>query len=288
MSLQAKGLVVTTTQNTKFLVDQLLFDKTSSEIEVFAITKGAQDPHYLSAKPSYTVKLSKADMLISIGFGLEEGWLPLVIRSSRNPRLNDEDGAHLVLGDHLKNPIEIPTTLSRADGDIHPEGNPHFLQSPVRTLELLQVISKRLIRIYPERTSIIEVNLKNLSAQLEKIISKLRESNLSGLKVITYHKTLNYFFHDFGVVVVDYLEPKPGIPPSASHILQLMKKIDSQKIKLVLIENYYADEVSKKLKEKFPDLVVEKIAIEVNGDKETTDIFKLYEKILSVLEKARR
>lgn len=286
LTIKAQGLVVTTTQNVKYIVDQLLIN-TNSNIEVFAVTKGAQDPHFLTAKPSYTVKLSRADLLISIGFGLEEGWLPLVQRSARNPKIMDEESGHLVLGHHISNPIEVPVNLTRADGDVHAEGNPHFTQSPIRVISLVEVIAKRLMKIYPDYTNKIQENSKSLITSLKGIVEKINSSKIAGVKLITYHKTLNYFFKDFNVDVVEYLEPKPGIPPSASHILKLIKVIEDQKIKLVLIENYYADEVSMKLKTRFPNLTIKRIAVEVGGDDKTKDLSGIYDSILAELIKAR-
>lgn len=286
LTIKAQGLVVTTTQNVKYIVDQLLIN-TKSDIEVFAVTKGAQDPHFLTAKPSYTVKLSRADLLISIGFGLEEGWLPLVQRSARNPKIMDEESGHLVLGHFITNPIEVPDKLTRADGDVHAEGNPHFTQSPIRVISLVEVIATRLVKIYPNNANKIKENADAFIASLKNIVEKIKASKVDGVKLITYHKTLNYFFKDFNVDVVEYLEPKPGIPPSASHILKLIKIIEEQKIKLVLIENYYADEVSMKLKTRFPDLIIKRIAVEVGGDDKAKDLSSIYDSILAELIKAR-
>lgn len=279
------GLIVTTTQNVKYIVDQLLVGV--SDIDVFAITKGAQDPHYLTAKPSYTVKLSKADLLISIGFGLEEGWLPLVQRSSRNPKILDEQNGHFVLGNFIHSPIDVPEKLSRADGDVHAEGNPHFTQSPKRVLEILPSLSQRLASLYPSHAQKIAQNRILLEKRLNDFIKEVEKENVKGVKLITYHKTLNYFFNDFGVVVSEYLEPKPGIPPSASHILSLLKLIETQKINLVLIENYYPDEVSSKLKTKFSNLTVKRVAVEVDGDTSSRDLFSVYQNILDSLKLAR-
>lgn len=279
------GLIVTTTQNVKYIVDQLLVGV--SDIDVFAITKGAQDPHYLTAKPSYTVKLSKADLLISIGFGLEEGWLPLVQRSSRNPKILDEQNGHFVLGKFIHSPIDVPEKLSRADGDVHAEGNPHFTQSPKRVLEILPSLSQRLASLYPSHAQKIAQNRILLEKRLNDFIKEVEKENVKGVKLITYHKTLNYFFNDFGVVVSEYLEPKPGIPPSASHILSLLKLIETQKINLVLIENYYPDEVSSKLKTKFSNLTVKRVAVEVDGDTSSRDLFSVYQNILDSLKLAR-
>lgn len=286
LTIKAQGLVVTTTQNVKYIVDQLLLN-TKSSVEVFAVTKGAQDPHFLTAKPSYTVKLSRADLLISIGFGLEEGWLPLVQRSARNPKIMDEDNGHLILGHYVSNPIDVPSKLTRADGDVHAEGNPHFTQSPVRVLDLVDIVAKRLAKIYPNDSKKIEENKSAFISKLQSIVGKIKAAHIEGVKLITYHKTLNYFFKDFDVNVVEYLEPKPGIPPSASHILKLIRIIEEQKIKLVLIENYYADEVSAKLKSKFPDLAIRRIAVEVGGDDGAKDLSNIYNTILNELVKAR-
>ncbi len=272
------GLIITTTNNAASIVKQLVGDK----IKVESLTLGTQDPHYLSSKPSFTVKLSRADLLVSIGMELEDGWLPLVTKGARNPKILIGGSGRLVLSEYLKNPLEVPKDLSRSQGDVHAEGNPHFLLSPSRVINLLPAISERIIKLFPDLKDEVQKNTSVLNNHLEAVLKRMSSIRVHK-EIIMYHKTLSYFLNDLGINVAGYLEPKPGIPPSAAHLLKIMKIIDEKKVQLVLVENYFSDEVAKKLKQKM-NLTFIHIPVSVDGNEKVTDIVKLYDFLISSVE----
>lgn len=277
LSSFAKLSVFTTTTNLADIVKQIGGDK----IEVTSFCKGVQDPHFLEAKPSYTVKLSRADLLVSVGGGLEVGWLPLVVRGSRNPKVRIGQRARLVAADFVHMLHEEKEEISRAMGDVHPEGNPHFMVSPVESVKVAKAVSDKLSELDSENKKIYETNFKKFESSISKFLNdhKLKGNN----KVISYHKTLTYFYRDFNIENVDVLEPKPGIPPTASHIIKLIKKIKAQKIKKIIIENYFDDVVAKRIKKEVPDVEITTVAVAVDGKDGIGNIFDLYNHLIKAV-----
>ncbi len=276
-SAYSKIKIFTTTSNLADIVRIIGGD----EVSVESLCKGIQDPHYLEAKPSYTFKLSKADLLVSIGLGLEEGWLPLVIRGSRNPNIREGEKGRLVASRAI-NLLEIETSsISRSQGDVHPGGNPHFMLSPQRAIEVAQLIYLKLSDFNSAKKSVFHQRFKNFESKLNKKIKEWKGRIEKGKNVISYHKTLTYFYNDFGINNVDVLEPKPGIPPSASHILKIISKIKKENVKKIVIENYFDDTIAKRIKKDVSDVQIVVVPVAVGGKDGIIDIFSLYEYLVS-------
>lgn len=277
----AKLKVLTTTNNLKNLVEMVAGDKVSVE----SLSKGTQDPHYIEAKPSYMLKASKADLLVSIGLELEVGWLPLILRGSRNPKLRDGGTGSFIAGNFIET-LEKPTAaISRADGDVHPEGNPHFLLDPLNALKIAEKLKDKLKKLDPESSSEYESNFKKFSHDLVLKVEHWKKRVKVGMKVITYHKTLTYFYHRFGIKNVALLEPKPGVPPSAGHILGVMKKARIEGVKLAIVENYFDPTVANRVAKDVEGLRVDIVPVSVNGEKEVLSLFDLYERLVSSVER---
>jgi len=276
----SKVRVFTTTTNLADLVYRIGGEK----VDVESLCKGHQDPHFLEAKPSYTFKLSRADLLVSVGAGLEEGWLPLIIRGSRNPKLRDGRSGSLVAADHVSM-LEIPKEheLTRSKGDVHPEGNPHFMLSPSRAIAVGKALVKKLSEIDSSNSAYYQENFnrfeKNTLSKVQEWKGKLK----TGLKVITYHKTLTYFYDEFGVNNVDVLEPKPGIPPSANHILGLIKRIKDESIKYIVVENYFDTSVAKRIKKEIPSVKILQVPVAVKGADNINNLTDLYSTLIKGL-----
>jgi zinc/manganese transport system substrate-binding protein len=268
-----KVKIFTTTTNLASLAKAIGGD----HVEVESLCKGHQDPHFLEAKPSYTFKLSRADLLISVGAGLEVGWLPLIIRGSRNPKLRDGGTGSLVASEHVEM-LEIPKTdeLSRAEGDVHPEGNPHFMLSPSRALSIGKILSAKLSQLDDKHASFYKENFERFEKLMKNRLEEWKKTLPKSLKVISYHKTLTYFYDEFGITNVDVLEPKPGIPPTASHILALIKKIKEENIKYIVVENYFDDSVAKRIKKEIPSVKILKVPVAVEGISDIKNLYDLY------------
>jgi zinc/manganese transport system substrate-binding protein len=259
----AKLEVVTTTTSLASLAHFVGGDK----INVSSLTLNSQDPHYVEAKPSYMVKVRNADLVVSVGLELEIGWLENVLRGAKKPELQVGKSRHLTAGDFIK-PIEIPNgKIDRADGDVHALGNPHFMIDPMEAVKVVAVLAKKFEELDPENSSLYKENSEKFAARvkIEYPKWKLRMSNTGISEVVTYHKTFNYFLNSFGVIPVAQIEPKPGVPPTAKHIVGLIELIRNKKIKCILNESYFETTPALRLqKETGVDFKV--VNAEVEGD----------------------
>lgn len=244
------------------------------QVAVTVFAKGTEDPHYLDAKPSFIKALSKADLFVQVGMDLESGWAPLLLRSSRNSRVQP-GGSGFLDASVVITPLEVPVgPLDRSMGDIHPQGNPHYLADPLGGLKVAALIRDRLAELRPEAAELFlqryEAFRKRLAEamagpglaekyEIEKLALLHRRGRLAeflrqqedlealggwlgrlhpffGARILTYHRSWPYFAERFGLVIVGQLEPTPGIPPGPGHLLQVIKTIKSQQVRLLLVE----------------------------------------------------
>lgn len=279
----AKVQVATTTTDLAAITKEV----GQNQVEVFAIAKGTQDPHQIEAKPSFMVKLRSTDVVIAQGLELESAWVTPLIQGARNPKLLAKDGL-IELASEL-DPIEVSKgNVSRAEGDVHPGGNPHFQLDPIRLGKAAVLIANRLGEIAPAQKDFFMKNAENYQRHL-MVKTKEWEARIkkTGIReIVTYHKTFSYFCDRFAIQCAIQLEPKPGIPPTASHLLTVIEQMKKQKINLVLIENLYEDSAGPKLKQSIPNLTVERVPVSVEGESEVTTNEKLIERLVKVVEKA--
>lgn len=256
-------------------------------VSVDSIAKGTQDPHFIEAKPSYMMKVSRADLLIAVGLELEIGWVPSLIQGARNPKVKQGEKGYLEVGPEI-DPLEVPKgKISRAEGDVHPDGNPHFYLDPIRMGKAAEVIAARLGELDPghaadftKRAQAYGDRMKKKTEEWKKRIEK------SGVKkVVTFHKTFTYFFDRFGLGNPATLEPKPGIPPTGSHILEVIDIMKKQHVPLILVENYFDASVTKKVTDDVPGSRAATVAVDVGGEPgiKTTD--DLIEQIVKAIER---
>lgn len=281
--VQAEIKVATTTTS----LAQLVREVGQNHVQVFSLAKGTQDPHRLEPKPSFMVKMRDVDLVLSHGLELEKAWLEPLIAGARNVKLADKKRIY-ELG-ALLNPLEIPRgKISRADGDVHPGGNPHFHLDPKRLITAAFLIADKLSEIEPQNKELFQKGAQAFKQRIEiKLIEWKKRIKKTGIKeIITYHKTFSYFCDQFEIKCVKQLEPKPGIPPSANHLLQIIEHVKSEKIKLVLIENLYEDLVAQKLKKSIPELHVESVPVYLEGEDQISNHEALFERLVLALEKS--
>lgn len=211
------------------------------QVDVFSLAKGTQNPHFVDARPSFIVELNRADMLIEGGLELEIGWLPPLLLSARNPHIQPNAPGRVVAA--LNVPIlEVPTfRVDRSMGDVHPAGNPHFTLDPDNGKIVAETIADALIRIHPQDTAVFQANLERckntLDAKIQQWVAQMEP--FRGAKVVSYHKTYNYFIERFGLDLVSTVEPKPGVPPSPAHVEALTALMKAQGVRVVMLEPYY-------------------------------------------------
>ena len=249
------------------------------KVNVVSLAKGYQDPHFVDAKPTYVTKLNKADLLIYNGLDLEIGWLPPLITGSRNSKIASTDArGRLDASTAIRQILEVPTAkIDRSMGDIHPMGNPHYLLDPRNGVPVAAAITGRLKEIDPENSSYYEENYNNFVSRLK---SKIQEwdrelAPYKGTEIVSYHKNLEYFSEWAGFKEVGFIEPKPGIPPSPSHVAELINQMKSTDVKLVIASNYYPQKTGALIAEKTGTVFLS-IPTSVGGEdniKTYTDLF---------------
>ena len=284
---QAKLTVMATVTDLRSLVQLVGKDNVSVE----SIAKGTQDPHFIDAKPSYMSKVSHADLVVAIGLGLEDAWLNNVLSGARNPKVKRGATGFLAVGPML-DPEEIPTgsAVSRSEGDVHPEGNPHVTIDPIRMAKAALLIGEKLSELDPAHKADYAKNAKEVSDRLtSKTAEWKKRIEKTGLKkVVTYHKTLDYFLKRMGIELATVLEPKPGIEPSVGHLSEVVNVMKDKSANTVLIENFFNPDVAHKLKELNPAVKVAVVPVSVDGEPAIKDIFELYETLVTTIEKLQR
>jgi zinc/manganese transport system substrate-binding protein len=283
-SAEAKLTVGATTQDVEAVVKAVGGD----QVDTFSVAKGTQDPHQIEAKPSFMVKFRGADLIVAQGLELETAWLLPLIQGSRNTNVVVGSKGFLELGPAL-DPIEVAKgAVSRAEGDVHPLGNPHFQLDPVRLGQAALLIAGRMGELDGAHRDLFRANAESFQKRLaEKTKAWSARIQKTGLKEFaSYHKTFSYFADRFGLKNTLYLEPKPGIPPTASHILEVMAAMKARKIKVVLIENFFDDSVRAKLEKEIPGVKVFKVPVYVGGEPAIKTNADLIERVVSALEGA--
>jgi ABC-type Zn uptake system ZnuABC Zn-binding protein ZnuA len=315
---QAAGplTVVTTTPTPKSLAEAVGGDK----VKVTSIGAGDEDPHFIQAKPSFMILARNADLWICVGMELEIGYEGLILDGSRNPKIRVGQPGHLDLSESVIK-LEVPKEkISRDMGDVHPMGNPHYWLDPLNGRLMAKAIADRLAQLDPTDGPTFQKNYKAFEKALDERMfgrdlvekvggdklwalqlkrqliqylddNKLRDKlggwqarmlPLAGKSIVTEHKSWIYFTNRFGLAVAGELEPKPGIPPSPSHLATIIDLVKNSGIKVILLEPFY--------ERKAADLVAEKTGAKavvcanaVGGQKEATDYLALMDLIVGKL-----
>lgn len=232
----SKITVVTTTSDLKSITELIGKDR----VDVTSIATGYQNPHFVDPKPSYIIKLSKADMFVTVGLDLEVGWSPQLLTSSRNSKIQKGSNGYVDASEGVTLQ-QVPSVINRGEGDIHIFGNPHYWLDPVNGKQIARNICNGLEKASPENTAFFEENLKAFNAKIDlKLTEWLQKiAPYKGSKIIAYHNEWVYFEQRFGLVIVDFMEPKPGIPPTPTQIVKIISEVKSDKIKVIISSPYF-------------------------------------------------
>ena len=207
-------------------------------IEITSLAKGTEDPHFVDAKPSFIRILNQADVLIEGGADLEVGWLPPLVLNARNPKIQLGLPGRIIAADVIRL-LEVPTgPIDRSLGDVHPFGNPHFTLDPVNGRLIARLMAERFCASAPGDCEAFKANLKQFEDTIDARLAVWQKqlAPLRGTKVVSYHKSYSYLAERFGLRVVNTIEPKPGIPPSASHVRDLVAQMKAEGVALILME----------------------------------------------------
>jgi zinc/manganese transport system substrate-binding protein len=275
--------VVATTNDLKWAVEQI----GGKNVEVVALMHPLQNPHTVQPRPSFIVQLNRADLLVRIGLDYEDPWLPPLVEESRNPKIRrggvgDVDAS---IGIPL---LEIPQgRVTREQGEVHIFGNPHYWLNPENMKIIARNIANGLRRIDPANADEYERNLKRLERLMDDLLDETLKlaAPLRGEKFVAYHATWSYLANRYGFRIIGHLEPKPGIPPSASHLADLIVRMRQEKVKVIIKEPFYENRIPNMVAQRTGAKVVE-ICPTVGGEPDTETYPKLLRRILTKLVNA--
>ncbi len=212
-----------------------------AHVKVSALSLATQDPHWVDAKPSSTLELNRAELLLAVGMELEVGWLPKLQTGARNPRVQANGRGYLECAAFVK-ALDVPAgRVDRSMGDIHPSGNPHYLHDPRHALDCARGIAARMAELDPGNAATYRTSLAGFERRLEaqRAVWERRLAPYRGRPIITYHKSWVYLTQWLGLVEIAHLEPKPGIQPSPTHVAQVIRVGRQRGVKVLLQESYY-------------------------------------------------
>jgi len=254
MSSHAKLNVVATTPDFGAIAREIGNDL----VQVNILAKSTEDPHFVDPKPSYIVKLSKADILIEGGAELEMGWLPPLIDGARNAKIELGKPGRVLCAEGLAL-LEVPTTLDRSKGDIHALGNPHFMTDPINARHTAERICDAFSAIDQEHSVVYRQRLDAFNKRLdEKLVAwKKQLEPFQGRRLVAYHNSWPYFANRFGVRIDLFLEPKPGIPPTPAHLAEVITTMKRENIAVIIIEPYQNMKTAETVSEKTNATILE-------------------------------
>ena len=272
--------VMTATQDLASLAREVGGDLINAD----SIAMGYQDPHFVEPKPSFLLKLQKADLLVVVGLQLEIGWLPPLITQSRNSKIQVGAPGYLDMSQSCQI-LEIPTgQVTRAMGDVHPLGNPHYWLDPDNGRRIAKALAAKLSEMQPANAAAFAQRYADFDKRLAAA-EKGWEAKMApyrNRKVVTYHRSWPNFCDHFGLQVVDYVEPKPGIPPSPVHTLEVINTMKREGIKLILVEPYFDLRAPNKIAQDVGGQVAVLLP-SVGGVKQVTDYFQLFDYDINLL-----
>lgn len=274
--------VVTTTQDPGAIASAI----GGARVAVTSLCKGYQDPHFLDPKPSFMLAVNKADLVLAIGLELEVGWLPPLLTGARNPRVMPGSAGFLDLST-LITPLDVARAADRAEGDVHPSGNPHYWLDPENGRAMARGIAARLTQLDPAGAAEYAANLKRFEATLDAKEAEWAKAMapLAGKPIVTFHKSWPYFAARYQLPVVAYVEPKPGVPPTAQHTVEVIQTVMQKGVSVILMESFYdkrsAEQIAAHSKAK-----VVAVPSMVAGDERVKTYFDLLDVIVGAVSKA--
>jgi zinc/manganese transport system substrate-binding protein len=228
--------VVTTLSFLGDIVSQIGKDK----VKVETLIDGKQDPHFIEPRPSMVIKMRDADMVVKIGMALDM-WVDSIIDASRNKKVMFGQKGYLDVSVGIEKLDKIEGKVDGRLGDVHPQGNPHYWLDPENIKIIAKNVAYKLSELSPENKEYFEKNLEQYLNLLNIKISQWKEklSSLNEKNIVIYHRSWNYFAKRFNLNIIAELEPLPGIPPSASHLSEVVNIIKQNKVKFILKETFY-------------------------------------------------
>lgn len=257
-------------------------------VAIYSATTAKQDVHRIQARPSLIAKMRRADMVICTGAELEAGWLPLLLQRAANRKVQPGQPGYFLAAEQVER-LDIPHKVDRSMGDVHADGNPHVHLDPRRILKIARLLSARLIEIDAENASFYQSRLADFEQRWQMAIERWQQQaeQLKGVKVVVHHKDWRYLLDWLGMQEVATLEPKPGLPPNASHLAGLKKQLAEQPAAMILRAAYQEARPSEWLAERTGISAIQ-LPYTVGGSGAAADLFGLFDESLALMLKAVR
>jgi len=254
-------------------------------VEVHSMTPGSRDPHFAVAKPSMIRRVYRADLLLVIGAEMEIGWLPPLLQSARNNRVQPGEPGYLDLSLTIPLLGKSQGPVNRAMGDVHAKGNPHYWFDPRNGVRMAKAIAQRLAQLDPEHADDFRANVHHFEKTLNTKLVEWRKtlSHLNDTPVIAYHTSFVYLADVFGFHIVDEVEPKPGIAPSAASLSKLLARIKNEQINILIMEPYYERRSSRYLSDE-TGIQIAVLPQSVGAQEDIVTYVDLFNRIVNILK----
>ena len=254
-------------------------------VKVYVATNALQDPHHIEAKPSLIARARNADLVVATGAELEIGWLPLVTQQAGNPRIQPGKPGYFEAA-RLVPMLEKPTRLDRADGDVHPGGNPHIQTDPRNILRVAAPLSARLAELDPANAATYAARLKAFTDKWTAAIARWEQqgASLRGVPIVVQHKSFSYLIAWLGINEVAVLEPKPGVEPTTAYLAEVLATMSKHPPKMVIRAAYQSDRASQWIAERAKINAV-LLPFTVGGTAEARDLYTMFDDTIARLRK---
>jgi zinc/manganese transport system substrate-binding protein len=265
----------------------LVTELAGEHAEVFSATTAQQDPHYIQARPSLIARMRRADLVVCTGAELETGWLPVLMARGGNPKVKPGTDGYFEAADFVPM-LGVPQRLDRAEGDIHSRGNPHIQLDPHNIRRVASALAERLIKLDPENAVAYHEQLDDFRQRWQSALQRWEQlaAPLRGMPIVVHHESWTYLNHWLGLNQIGTLEPKPGVPPSSSHLAELLDTLKTTPARAVIRAPFEEARASEWLGKK-AGLVLLELPYTVGGNAQATDLFGLFDSTIALLQAAQ-
>ena len=266
----------------------LVTELAGDHARVFTATTAQQDPHHIQARPSLIAQMRRADLVVCTGAELEVGWLPVLMARGGNPRVKPGTDGYFEAAAFVPM-LEVPQRLDRAEGDVHAKGNPHIQLDPRNIARIAPALSERMAKLDPANAADYRKRLEDFNQRWQNALQRWdsEAESLKGMPIVVHHKSWAYLNQWLGLKEIGTLEPKPGVPPSSSHLAELLETLKATPAKAVIRAPYQDPRASEWLIKQVPGLVMIEMPFTVGGNAQATDLFGLFDSSIALLKGAQ-
>jgi len=262
----------------------LIQELAGDNAQVTTATTAFQDPHQLQAKPSLIAATRRADLVVCTGADLEIGWLPLLLRRSGNRTIQPGNPGYFLAAEFVRR-LEIPASVDRSMGDVHPQGNPHVHLRPRNIERVAKALAERLAEIDPGNSSDYQANAEAFLERWEQATDawEKQAAPLAGMRLVSHHRSFSYLADWLDLDVVATLEPKPGVPASGAQLARLLEQLTPNPPDAIIRAPFENEKAARWLSERLNIPVIE-LPFTAGGNADASDLFAVFAETIRLLE----